>query len=371
MTKLKNEQETLQAIEGDLQCSGCAAVLKFSPGTKSLKCQSCNTTTMIEVSESVIEEMSLQDFISDHSSEEEYKVIVTVQCEGCGAAATLKPNITSDSCPFCGLSLVIKNGTTNSILKPKSILPFKIKQTEAQASFKRWIKSLWFAPNELQEHARSESYLNGMYIPYWTYDAAAESSYLGQRGTNYTETESYTASENGKNVQRTRTVTKVRWQSVSGNVSRKFDDVLVIASKSLPEEYAQELEPWDLKELVPFDEKFLSGFRTESYQIDVSQGLPKAKIIMDESIRRDVCRHIGGDHQEINSLDTSFSQVTFKHTLLPIWINTYRFNNRPYTFLVNGRTGEVQGERPYSWIKIALLIIMVSILAAYLSNKVA
>jgi len=362
---MKNELDTLHAIEGELKCSGCAAVLKFAPGTKSLKCQYCDVVTKIIIAKTAIEEINLEEFLAHQSSNEEKKVIITVKCNGCNAAVTLKPNVTSDSCPFCGVSLVVKNGTSCSILKPKSILPFKIKQTEAQASFRKWIKGLWFAPNALTKYAKSESYLNGMYIPYWTYDSVTSSVYSGQRGINYTETESYTANENGNNVRKTRTVTKIRWHSVSGDVARNFDDVLVVASKSLPEEYAQELEPWDLKDLVPFDEKYLSGFRTECYQVDVAHALPKAKSIMEVTIRKDVCRDIGGDHQRISSLDVTHSNMTFKHVLLPVWISTYRFRKNPYRFLINGRTGEVQGERPYSWIKIALLVITISIPVAY------
>ena len=356
---MKNDQDTLQAIDGELKCSGCAAVLRFAPGTKSLKCQYCDTTTKIKDDLTQIEEINLEEFLSYQFSQEEKKEIITVKCNGCNAAVTLKPNVTSDSCPFCGVSLVIKNGTSSSILKPKSILPFKVKPAEAQASFKKWIKSLWFAPNELKKYAKSEQTLNGMYIPYWTYDSATRSSYTGQRGTDHTTT-------NSKGNRKTRT----DWHPVSGDVSRNFDDVLVVASKSLPEEYAQALEPWDLKGLVPFDEKFLSGFRTESYQLDVAQGLPIAKDIMEVTIRKDVCRDIGGDHQRINSLATTHQNMTFKHTLLPIWISTYRFHQKPYRFLVNGRTGEVQGERPYSWIKIVLFIISIAIpVAYYVINK--
>ena len=55
-----------------------------------------------------------------------------------------------------------------------------------------------------------------------------------------------------------------------------------------------------------------------------------------------------------STMHTEFGTITFKHILLPVWISAYRFKNQPYRFLVNARTGEVQGERPWSWIKIAL-----------------
>jgi hypothetical protein len=196
-----------------------------------------------------------------------------------------------------------------------------------------------------------------MYIPYWTYDCKTYSRYTGERGDNYTVNETYTTTENGQQVTRTRQVTKIRWRHTSGSVRNTFDDVLVIASHSLPRSHTQELEPWDIKSLVPFNEKYLSGFRTETYQLDVRAGFEEAKQLMDNTIRTTICRDIGGDHQRIHSVDTTYSNITFKHILLPIWLSAYRYNNKVYRFMVNGRTGEVQGERPYSWIKITLAIL--------------
>ena len=65
--------------------------------------------------------------------------------------------------------------------------------------------------------------------------------------------------------------------------------------------------------------------------------------------------------------------MTFKHTLLPVWISAYRYHDRTFRFLVNARTGEVQGERPYSWIKITLfvmLILAVVAIVAMISGQV-
>lgn len=355
------------AIHGELKCRDCGAVLKYAPGTTCLKCEYCGAVNEIAAADAsrqtdAVHEIDFEKFLSDSFDKEEKQTVVTVKCGGCGANVSLKPNVTADACPFCATNLVVTSGSTSSILKPKSLLPFKIAQQDAFQRFRNWLEGLWFAPNKLKRYAQSDSRLTGMYIPYWTYDSATRSSYAGERGTDYTVTESYVTTENGRTVTKTRQVTKTRWEPVSGRVSRDFDDVLVMASRSLPEGYARALEPWDLKELTAFNEKFLSGYRTESYQVDVKQGWGKATGIMEESIRVDVCRDIGGDHQRIHSLDTSYDATTFKHTLLPIWISAYRYHGKVYRFLVNGRTGEVQGERPWSWAKIAGVALAVSAL---------
>jgi LSD1 subclass zinc finger protein len=338
-------------------CRECGAFLVFAPGSTHLKCPYCGTENEIETSVEEIEEIDYKTFIATNVAEADKQQIAVVKCTSCGAESSLKPNITSDECPFCGTALVVSSGSLCTVIKPKSVLPFKIDQKNGFNLYKSWLHDLWFAPNDLKRYAENHEKLNGMYIPYWTYDCNTISRYTGERGDNYTVTENYTTTENGKQVTRTRQVVKIRWRHASGTVRNTFDDVLVVASHSLPRNYIRELEPWDTKSLVPFNEKYLSGFRTETYQLDVRAGFEEAKEIMNSTIRATICRDIGGDHQRIHFVDTTYNNITFKHILLPIWLSAYRYNNKVYRFMVNGRTGEVQGERPYSWIKITLAVL--------------
>jgi hypothetical protein len=221
----------------------------------------------------------------------------------------------------------------------------------------------------LKKYAYQKEKLRGMYLPYWTYDSNTTTSYTGQRGDNYEVQEQYT---NDKGESSTRTVTKIRWSHRSGTVHNSFDDVLVVASNSLPKKHTYNLEPWDLNSLVPFDQKFLAGFKAESYGIDVQQGFETAKDIMQDEIDTTIRSDIGGDHQQITTKNTNYKDIKFKHILLPIWLSAYRYNNKVYRFMINGRTGEVQGERPYSWIKITLAVIFgLAVIAVvyYLVNK--
>src|SRR5690606_1805668 len=140
----------------------------------------------------------------------------------------------------------------------------------------------------------------------------------------------------GKSQTATRRVKRTRWRWASGQVSNEFDDVLVLASTSLPVKHAEELEPWDLENLTTFREEYLSGFRAESYHVELDKGFDRAKQIMDEAIRATIRRDIGGDHQRIHSVQSQYDDITFKHILLPIWISAYRFQDRTFRFLVNG-----------------------------------
>ncbi|MFN3786044.1 MAG: primosomal protein N' (replication factor Y) - superfamily II helicase, partial [Thiothrix sp.] len=55
---------------------------------------------------------------------------------------------------------------------------------------------------------------------------------------------------------------------------------------------------------------------------------------------------------------------TFKHVLLPVWSAAFRYNGETYRFVINGRNGKTQGERPYSKVKIALTVLFSIALAA-------
>jgi LSD1 subclass zinc finger protein len=353
-------EEKIQATSNQLDCRECGALLKYAPGTAHLKCEYCGCQNEIkEAAEAtIVEEIDFEKFLNENSAGVEKQEISTVKCGNCGASSTLKPNITSDSCPFCASPIVVTGGgTATSIIKPKYLLPFKIDQKTAFESFKKWVQGLWFAPNDLKQYCSNAEKLNGIYLPYWTYDSKTFSTYTGERGDNYTTTESYSVTINGKTEERERTVTKIRWSYASGSVYNDFDDVLVLASNSLPPKYTNALEPWDMENITDYNDKFLSGFRSESYQVDVKEGFERSKLIMNEGIRNSVTNDIGGDHQRISSVDTTYNDITFKHILLPIWLSAYRYGDKAYRFMINGRTGEVQGERPYSAIKIILAIL--------------
>jgi hypothetical protein len=252
------------------------------------------------------------------------------------------------------------------LIKPEALLPFKITQKEAFESFRRWIKGLWFAPGKLKQYAQSENKLAGVYIPYWTYDSATTTDYHGARGDYYYTTETYTATVNGRSVPRTRQVRHTRWSPAGGTVRNRFDDILIPASKSLPVKHIDRLEPWDLANLVPYADEYLSGFRAESYQISLPESFEAAKKVMSAAIQSTIRQDIGGDEQQIHSTQTRYEGITFKHILLPVWLSTYRFREKAYRILINARTGEVQGDRPFSAFKIAGAVIIVLAVASIL-----
>lgn len=350
-------QQTPNTTVKQFPCSSCGGKLEFAPGASSLKCPYCGHQNQIPQSAEDIKELDFYEYFARANEQGDAQEVQTVKCSSCGATSTLQPNISMSHCPFCGTQLQAQ-AKASRVIKPGALIPFKITKGKAMELFRNWLGGLWFAPSGLKEQAAKEGGIKGMYIPYWTFDAKSTTWYDGERGIDYHETEYYEEEDDdGNRVTRSRTITHTRWQYASGTVWENFDDILVLAGRSLPPEIMESLQTWNTKELVPYQDAYMSGFQAEVYQVDLGDGFERAKQEMDEAIREAVAADIGGDHQRINTVRTQFEGITFKHILLPVWISAYKYGGKPYRFLINGATGEVQGERPWSAAKIALTII--------------
>ncbi|MCB0402671.1 MAG: DNA helicase PriA [Flavobacteriales bacterium] len=347
------EETTTSEIENDIKCKGCGADLHYKPGTTSLHCQYCGAENPIEGATTEVKENDFRRALVQLDDKSAHEQITVVTCNGCAAQVTFEAHVSSEDCPFCGVHISVKDQMTVSVIQPESLLPFNIDSNKAYEMFKSWINGLWWAPNDLKKYAVQKDKLSGIYMPFWTYDADTTTSYVGRRGEHYAET--YTVTVDGK--QETRTRTKTHWYPASGVVHVPFDDTLVRGSNSLPVDLLEKLEPWDLENLTPYDKKYLSGFRTEKYQVDLEAGFVMAKDKMEPDIRNAIRDDIGGDEQSISAMDTHYDNITFKHVLLPVWVSSYLYNKKTYNFMINARTGEVQGDRPYSWIKIMFAVV--------------
>ena len=345
-------------------CPNCGASLSYKPGTTTLACQYCGSSFDIHDEippQDAQKENDLMTALSnswkDCQSQGQTSV---VKCPACGAETALGTNIFSGACTFCGSPITV-TPDTKSVANPQAVLPFKLEKEAATVEFKKWLRKLWFAPNDLKKTA-TEDRFNGVYLPFWTFDSSTLSAYQGYRGDHYYVTERRVVNGKEENVR----VQKTRWSYASGQVSREFDDILITASRALPEKYLNKLEPWDLPNLVGYDNRYLTGFKAEVSQVPIQDGFAEAKQVMAQVIEQDVRRDIGGDEQRVSRVQTQYNAATFKYILLPIWLSIYNYKNKVYRFVVNARTGEVQGERPYSAIKIILAVLVALAILALL-----
>ncbi len=336
-------------------CQSCGADLTFHVGAQSLKCPYCGFAKAIELVEGVeIEEQDFQAMLeriaqrrTEGASQEEG--VKEVRCSSCGAAVRFTGPITSTECAYCGAPLQLEGAHDSPSRVPvDGVLAFKVEREKARSNLAEWVRTRWFAPNDFKARG-VQGRFNGVYMPYWTFDTLTANRYSGQRGEHY-----WVTTGSGKSRRRVR---RTRWYPASGSFQHFFDDMLVVAASGVPTERLVTLEPWPLKECVPFNQEMLAGFVARTYDVELGVGFALAKIEMNKAVEAEVRARIGGDEQRIHSINTAYQAVTYKHLLLPVWMLAYRYRDKTYQVVVNAGTGEVQGDRPYSWIKITLAIL--------------
>ncbi len=321
----------------DFPCPNCGADLRYDPGVEAMKCTHCEAE--IEVPHVDDEAAQVEnDLRAQIESGAALEMVETpsLNCNTCGASVEFNADEHSRLCPFCD-SAIVADVTLQRNIVPQGLLPFKVEEKEAHERMYAWLKARWFAPGGLSQNSESEHF-NGVYVPTWTYDAKIKSHYTGKRGV-------YVGS--GKNR-------RIRWSRVSGTVTGSFDDVLVSGSKSVSLEFKDALAPWPLRDLETYQTEFLAGFRAENHTMGLKEGYAESQIFMQAKIRDWIKADIGGDRQIITSAETRFSDETFKHILLPVWITHYTLVGKRYRMSVNGQTAKVYGQRPFSNIKLAL-----------------
>jgi hypothetical protein len=217
---------------------------------------------------------------------------------------------------------------------------------------RQWYGSRWFAPDRLKRAAATDT-VRGIYLPYWTFDAQVDARWTAEAGHHY-----YTGS--GKNRRR-----HTRWVPAAGELARVFDDELVPATRGVRPDLLQKVSGFPTDRLVPYDKGYVSGWVVEQYQIDLVAAAARAREVMDDKVRDACGRAVPGDTYRNLHVASTYSHQTFKHVLLPVWLLTYDFRRQSYQVVVNGVTGAIAGERPWSWIKV-LLAVLAALLVLFL-----
>lgn len=340
-------------------CEQCGASVEFTAGTGALTCPYCGHVQHVAVAERDVREHDYAALAA--APRPAAPATHDFRCGTCGAVTT--SDHLSQRCGFCGSPMVAEVENLG-LVEPEAVLPFEVDRASMQSRLREWVRSRWFAPSALKRVVSAEQ-AHGVYLPHWTFDARTRSQYTGQRGEHYWVTETYTTTDSeGRTRTETRQVRKTRWYPASGTVARDFDDVLVAGTGRVMPEHLAKLSPWPLQDARPYQPDYLAGYETLRYDVEPEAGLERAKGKMAPVIERDCRSDIGGDEQRVHQVHTNYSAVTYKLLLLPVWIATYLYGGKPFQVLVNARTGEVVGQRPWSAWKITLAVLAALLVVA-------
>jgi len=334
------------------KCASCGGILVFSPERGMLHCDYCGADVVLDFTPANVVENDFEEYSQHPGMMNLVETFVAkVTCAQCGAQTTFPENATSFSCTFCGTPIVLNTSVQSRVWQPEYLLPFKIAEKECMQHFKKWASSRWFAPAGFAKKLIAEGRLQGVYLPYWTYDADTLTCYTGRKGTEHTDSKNKTY---------------ISWKNVSGRIEKFFDDVLVAASDYIPKNVEMYQTKWDKENYVTYNEHFMKGFLTLLYQRDFKECYGDAQIKMRSEITVAINKQIGGDRQEIKSQNTTYSNVKFKLILLPMWMSAFKYNSKSYLFTVNGRNAQVSGNRPWSAPKLIAFIFLIIVIIVLL-----
>ena len=158
----------MKMSENIYYCSNCGGVMEFDVKTQSLKCPNCDTQVNIVNDKKKIIEHEFNKRVAKTIAVE-VKQTSTMECKGCGAKVEVAPDCTATECPYCGAKYVLAEKQEAAIV-PDGIVPFKVDKHKVQETFNKWINRRWLAPGKLK-HLYENGKIQGVYIPYWTFDA--------------------------------------------------------------------------------------------------------------------------------------------------------------------------------------------------------
>lgn len=344
-------------------CPACGAEAHWNPSKQALVCGYCGTVSPAE-----LQTRGAETVIVEHDLAQALRAIpdsargwdtrkTSVKCQSCHAISVFDPDKVGKRCEFCGSAALVAYEEIKDAFRPESLLPLKVSEVQARELVRAWYRKQWLAPNNLNKLALTDT-VHAVYLPYWTFDAQVHAQWTAESGTYY-----YTGS--GKSRRR-----ETRWTPAAGELSHFFDDELVCASTGMQSGMLRRIEPFPTTELVPYDSGYLAGWTVERYQIDLVGGAEHSRQIMDAKLRSMCGQQVPGDTYRNLQVRADYSAQTFKHILAPVWLMTYVYGKTSYQVVVNGVTGRMAGSRPWSWIKITLLAILIAIVAIIiLSNQ--
>jgi len=277
-----------------------------------------------------------------------------VRCRNCGAAVVVEAHLKTAECAYCGSHSIVERPSEPGREEPVLALPFVVERERAQALVRRWLASRGaFAHSGLKAAALEN--VRGVYVPAYLYGAVAETRYTARIGENYTVTESYTGSD-GKT--HTRTVTKTEWRDLAGRYDRYVADVLVSASRGIPNDELEAVEPFDLRGMRRYSPAMLPGWIAEEPSLDREACRAQAHAETEGSLGRWLAEFMPGDAHENLRFESSLRDEVIDLVLLPVWVSVAKYSpEKPAVrVLLNGQTGEAAGKVPLSATKIALAV---------------
>ena len=131
-------------------CPACGGQAEWNPGKQLLVCPFCGVESPYTEYKAGgdVAELDLLKMLRELPAEQRGWDTTrhSVQCQSCKAVMVFDPQKVGKNCDFCGSPALVDYTELQSPIRPQSLLPFKLSQSDVRDQMKRWYSSRWFAP---------------------------------------------------------------------------------------------------------------------------------------------------------------------------------------------------------------------------------
>jgi len=326
------------------QCPACTGPLRFAGETGKLECDYCGSSYEVAEMEALMAQeeakaaaaASVWD-TSKLSSDwgEDAGKMRAYNCPSCSAQLICDDSTAATSCPYCGNPTVVPGQFSNT-LKPDFVIPFKLTKEDAVKALKQHYAGKFLLPKTFSENNQIQK-IQGVYVPFWLFNGEAE----GEATFKATRTHTFTRGDYR--------ITETSHYDVFREGTISFEKVPVDASTKMPDNHMDSIEPYDYSELRPFSSAYLPGFLADKYDVTAEDCQERADTrcagTLESALQKTVLGYetcIGGD----KNIRLNRGQVHY--ALLPVWLLNTKWEGKDYLFAMNGQTGKMAGDLPYS-----------------------
>ncbi len=331
----------------EYECPACGGAMEFDAKLQMLSCPYCDTKIKVSDYKAPRQEEQDKDAKADSNEwkPEELEGMVVYSCQSCGGEIIASETEGSLTCPFCSNNVVVKEKFSGD-LKPDYVIPFKHNKQDAMNAYAGYVKGklllpkVFFAENHIDK-------IRGIYISYWLFDATINADY------DFSATKIRTWSDGDYNY------TETKHYAVSRSGTETFSHVPHDASKEMPDDLMESIEPFKFNEAVPFNSGYLAGFLANRYDVPLEETKPHIIERMENSVEADVKNTVSGySTSTVTAKRQNVVSSSHKYALYPVWLLNTSWNGKNYLFAMNGQTGKFVGNLPVSKAKAAALYLL-------------
>ena len=339
----------------EFKCPACTAPLHFSEETGRLECDYCGSSFSVEEMESRSAEKEQQAAEAFEKAAAEAKAdakdwdgpdaqdswdeagthLKTYSCPSCGAELICDAATAATSCPYCGNNAIIP-GQFRGALKPELVIPFQIGKDEAVKALKAHYKGKPFLPKSFSDENHIQE-IKGIYVPFWLFDGQAEADV------------SFAATRSTVMVTGRERITTTRHFDVRRAGTVSFEKIPVDASKKMPDDYMDSLEPFRYDAMVPFSTAYLPGFFADIPDVSIEECSLRAELRATDTAVESMSRQVSGYETCIPTRkDAQLRRGKVRCALLPVWLLSTQWEGQNFLFAMNGQTGKMVSDLPVS-----------------------